>query len=90
MAKPEAPELSTKQIALLLMALRAWAEHHPAPDDPVLSFVGAGVLTPRQLASEVAERTANGRAIIRMVQFGLEVMPFEAIIERFGAASKAV
>jgi hypothetical protein len=90
MAKPETPDLSTADIDRLVLALRSWAERHPAADEPLLSFAGAEVLTPRQLADEVEGRTTNGLAFIRMVHFGTEVMPFEEIIARFGELKAAV
>jgi hypothetical protein len=83
MAKPNAPELTPQKIDQLASALRDWAERHPNPDAPLLAFAGSTVLTPKQLASEVKERSEDGKAFLRMVQFGLEVMPFEEILARF-------
>jgi len=90
MAEPRARELSLAQIDLLAIAVRAWVERHPAPDDPLLSFAGSTVLSPRQLGSDIAEETVNGQAFLRMVRFGVEVMPFEVIIARFGAAEAGI
>jgi hypothetical protein len=83
MADPDAPPLTREQVQRLVLALRSWAERHPAPDDPVLSFAGSKVLSPKQLAVEVASNTPDGEVFLRVVRFGLEVMPFEEIISRF-------
>lgn len=83
MATPDAPPLTERQVEELIAALRTWAERHPAPDNPVISFAGSSPMTPRQLPLEVKERSTDGEAFLRLVQFGLEVMPFDEIVKRF-------
>ena len=83
MAVPSAAPLSPEQTEELQFALHKWVERHPTPDDPVLSFVGGNVLSPRQLVSEIAQSTPDSRAFLRMVRFGLEVMPFDRIVAQF-------
>jgi hypothetical protein len=83
MAIPNEPPLTQEQVQQLVLALRTWVEWHPAPDNPVLSFAGSTALTPRQLAREVGEQSADGLAFLRLVHFGLEVMSFDEILQGF-------
>ena len=80
MATPDAPALTSEQIARLADALREWARRHPEPDTPVLEFAGATPLSPREIANAVAQLSEDGRNFVRMVEFGQEVVPFEGIL----------
>ena len=80
MATPDAPPLTSGQIARLAAALLEWAGRHPEPDTPVLEFAGATPLSPRDIANAVAQMSEDGRNFVRMVQFGQEVVSFEGIL----------
>jgi hypothetical protein len=75
--------LSTEQLQRLAKALEVWVERHPAPDDPVLSFIGGKPLTPRQIVGEVTRNTPDGQMFLRMVHIGLEVLTFEQLLAGF-------
>jgi hypothetical protein len=83
MPKLNSDPLNEDQVQVLVRALGEWAESHPRPNNPVIAFADGEALTPRQLVLEVRERTPNGEAFLRMVQCGLEVMPFDQIISGF-------
>jgi hypothetical protein len=83
MAIPDSPELTSKQIQQLVVALRVWVKRHPRPDVPFLSFVGSRPLSPRQISSAVAQGTKEGEDFLRMVRFGIEVESFERIVIGF-------
>ncbi|MBE0533279.1 MAG: hypothetical protein IH626_20860 [Rhodospirillales bacterium] len=81
MVEPAAPDLTPEQIEQLSAALAHWAERHPRPNMPVIGFAYSGLpLTPIQLAQAVRERSQEGWAFLRVVRFGMEVAPFEAIL----------
>jgi hypothetical protein len=90
MAIPTAPPLAPNQIERLAAALRDWVGRHPQPDEPVLAFAGSRALTPRELAGAVAQQSDDGRDFVRLVQFGLEVASFEAILAGLSGTTGAV
>ena len=78
-------------------ARAVWAERHPRPDTPALIRAGGEVLTPRQLACEVAQRTERGRKHLAIFRHFAAVEPdigeegfiamFEATDEERGAGT---
>jgi hypothetical protein len=51
-------------------ALQVWVEHHPAPDEPVLSVANFGQLSPRELSAAIEQGTPAGRFVESMILFG--------------------
>ncbi len=83
MASPTSDPLTDTQVEVLVFGLHRWAERHPYPDTPLLAFAGVTPVTPRQMASEIEARSDSGLALLRMFQFGLEMMPFDDLLGRF-------
>jgi hypothetical protein len=75
--------LTEEQRSRLSEALSLWAESHPRRNDPLIAFADGEALSPMQIAVAVSQRTSNGEAFVRMVEFGLEVEPFERIVAGF-------
>lgn len=92
------PPLDDWQVWALSRALRDWADRHPEPHRPLISFGGDRFVSANELAEAVQfppEREAGypsqgevGRRYLRMVQMVMLEMPFEEYlgsIERSGS-----
>jgi hypothetical protein len=87
MPKLEVPPLTEEQVRLLVYVLAYWAEFHPNPNTPLIAFADGEALSPKQLVKEVSKQTKNGKAFLRMVQCGTEVVSFEKILLGFASFS---
>ncbi len=66
----------------ILEALSRWAAKHPRPDEPTI-VTGSERFSPRQLVSEVRDRTRAGKLMLRVVEHSAEQKGLEEVIAAF-------
>lgn len=87
MGEPHAEPLDGEQRQKLVAAVDLWAGSHPEPDTPTFGFAGNDLLSPKELAIAVAERTADGERYFHAVRYVLEIMSLEDFVSVFEAAA---
>jgi hypothetical protein len=74
--------LSKSEERELEHALWVWVEHSSAPDEPFFGFaeISDHFMTPRELATAVSKRTANGEAFLRLLEYNVRRSSLEEVV----------
>lgn len=90
MAEPDAPELDARQRALLVQALYAWVARIDNPERKRFSFGDRGVFSATELADLVERDDPAAYPLYQMIRYGMEVAPFEEIIDHIQGEAPVV
>lgn len=82
------PRLTAVEYEQIRPALRAWANAHPNPDDPVIMLLNGSALTPLDIADAIDNLDSpSGRTLSRMFAVALHhptgALPLDEIISDF-------
>jgi len=81
--------LTSEERISIVQALSVWANF--APDEPVLGFVQANSLkTPKEILSEVLEKTSDGEALMEMIEHGVRREGLSAVVSRLRTQPKSI
>ena len=73
--------LSTLEREQIVVALQSWAKF--APDEPVAGFLGQERLfTPWELVEQVTHETADGQALLEILEHGVRRQGLQAVVAR--------